>query len=404
MFYLSQILGDKIKDSSDKVVGKIKDLVVKQGSGVYSPIEFVLIKEKKTKKECLIPYKYVENLGGKELTLKTLYCNITTEKVMDHYLYLDRDIFDQQIVDLDGVRIVRVNDLKLGVFQDRICVLGIDVSFKGLLRRLGLERIDFLNILKTYLIDWRKAQPIHGHLQVKSIAQDLVKLHPADLANLVEKLNLDDASILLHSLDQATAARVMEELQPTVQEILIKHLDPDKAAALVGKMSVDELVDLIQSLPPEDAQAIMDKMPRDTKIQKVTKILQYEEDEAGGLMSAEYITAYVENRVEDLIEKIKKVSSEYTSIHFIYIIDHEGRFKGVVSLRRLLISDKKQTLKEIMHGPEETPVADVKASLLSVASLVTKYNLMSIAVVDKEKRLLGVITVDDLMRHFVPHA
>ncbi len=404
MFYLSQLVGDTIKDSSEDVIGKLKDLVVNQQTGVYSPVEYILIKEKKSKKECLIPYKYVENLGNKEITLKTLYHNIVTEEATQNYLYLDKDILDQQIVDIDEVRIVRVNDLKLGVLHGRVCVLGIDVSFRGIMRRLGLEKLDFLNLLKIYLIDWRKAQPIHGHLQIKTIAHDLVKMHPADLANLVEKLNLDDASILLHSLDQATAARVMEELQPTVQEILVKRMDPDKAAAVVGKMSVDELVDLMQSLPEEDAQEIMGKLPRDAKVQEVKKFLAYEEDEAGGLMSAEYVTAKAGETVEQAIEKIREVFDTFTSIHFIYIIDEENKFLGVVSLRRLVVADKNQKLKDIMRGPENMPVATARQSLLEVASLITKYNLMSIAVVDKDKKLLGVITVDDVMRHFVPRA
>lgn len=404
MFYLSQILGDKIKDSAENVVGKLLDIVVRQDAGVYSPVEFLLIKEKKTKKECLIPYKYVENLGLKEITLKTLYCNILMNEEAQNYLYLERDILDQQIVDIEGVRIVRVNDLKIGNFQEKICALGIDISFKGILRRLGLAKIDFLNFFEVSLIDWRKAQPIHGHLQLKTLADGLVKLHPADLANLVEKLNLNDGSILLRTLDKATAARVMEELHPEVQKILVKRWGPEKAAELVSKMSVDELADLMQSLSDEEAREILEKLPRDTKIQKVKKFLEFEEDTAGGLMSAEYLTAYPETVVAEVIEKIKKVFSEFASIHFIYVVDRDGQIQGVVSVRRLLISDKNQIMEKIMRSALKMPVATVNQDVLEVASLMTKYNLMSIAVVDQNQKLLGVITVDDLMRHFVPHA
>jgi len=404
MFYLSQILGNKVKDSAENVVGRLLDVVVKQDAGVYSPVEFLLVKEKKTKKECLIPYKYVENFGLKEITLKTLYCNIITNSEIENYLFLEKDVLDQQIVDIDGVRIVRVNDLKIGNFQEKMCILGIDISFNGILRRLGLEKLDFLGLFKATLIEWRKVQPIHGRLQLKTLADGLVKLHPADLANLVEKLNLNDGSILLRTLDKATAARVMEELHPEVQKILVKRWGPEKASELISKMSVDELADLMQSLSDEEAREILEKLPPDTKMQKVKKFLEYEEDTAGGLMSAEYITAHPETTVAEVISKIKKVFSEFASIHFIYIIDREGKIQGVVSVRRLLVSDKDQTMEKIMRSALKMPVATVGQDILEIASLMTKYNLMSIAVVDDNQKLLGLITVDDLMRHFVPHA
>jgi len=181
-------------------------------------------------------------------------------------------------------------------------------------------------------------------------------------------------------------------------------LEPEKAAALVSKMSVDELVDLMQSLPDEDALEIMNKLPRDIKTQRIKKILEYEEDEAGGLMSTEYITTTEENTVEEVIENIKKFSSDYNSIHFVYVIDKENKFKGVVSLRRLLVAEKNEKIKDVMRGQDNIPVATVTQELLEVASLITKYNLTSIAVVDEQRKLLGVITVDDLMRHFVPQA
>jgi len=404
MFYLSEIIGAIVKDSSDMVVGKATDLVIEQKAGIYSPLDYLLVKDKKTKEILWIPFKYVENLGQVAITLKTSFSNVPKTEIKKDHLFLYNEILDQQIVDTEGVRIVRVNDLKLGLFQEKICVLGIDISFKGLLRRLGLEKLDFLNLLKVYLIDWRKAQPIHGHLKIDALAESLVKLHPADLANIVEKLNLDEGILLLKTLDKNTAGRVMEEIQPEIQKILVQRLGLEASVQVVQKMSIDELVDLMQSLSPEESEEIIKKLPADLKIQKIKKMLLYPEDTAGGLMTTEFLSASDNTTVEEITKVIKDRFSEFNSIQFIYIVDKQNKFLGVVSLRRILIADKNQKLGEIRKQAEARPVVQVDQEVLEVASVITKYNLFSVAVVDNEQKMLGIVTVDDLMRHFLPRA
>ncbi|HPV70426.1 MAG TPA: CBS domain-containing protein [Candidatus Magasanikbacteria bacterium] len=404
MFYLSEVINASVRDSADTIVGKLVDFVIAQKAGAYSSLDYILIKEKKSKETIWVPFKYVENLGKGSITLATVLSKISKVQPKKDCLFLYNEILDQQIVDTGGVRIVRVNDLQLGLFQEKICVLGIDVSFKGILRRLNLDKLDFLNVFKVFLIDWRKAQPIHGHLKVDALAEGLVKLHPADLANIVEKLNLNEGILLLKTLDENTAGRVMEEIQPEIQKILVQRLGTEESAQVVQKMSVDELVDLIQSLSSEEAAAILKKLPEDIKTQRVKKMLVYSEDTAGGLMSTEYLTAFNNSTVEEVIENIKKHFSEFNTLHFIYIIDKDGKFLGVVSLRHLLIAEKKQTMQEIMKNLVKLPVVRVDQDIKEVSSIITKYNLMSIAVVDKDEKMLGVVTVDDLMRYFLPQA
>lgn len=404
MFYLSEVVDSPVKDSTDSVVGRLVDFVIAPKAGIYAPLDFILIKDKKTKETVWVPFRYVENLGRKSVTLKTAFSKIPKAESKKDYLFLYNEILDQQIVDTEGARIVRVNDLQFGLFQDKICVLGIDISFKGILRRLGLDKLDFLNLFKVYLIDWRKAQPIHGHLKVDTLAESLVKLHPADLANIVEKLNLNEGIILLKTLDKNTAGRVMEEIQPEIQKVLVQKLGTEASADMVYKMSVDELVDLIQSLSPEEASGILDKLPADLKTQRVKKMLVYPEDTAGGFMTTEYLTATSGSTVEDVVERIKGHFSEFHSLHFVYIVDKDGKFLGVVSLRRLLIAERQQTMQEIMRDLVKLPVVTVDQDIKEVASTMTKYNLMSIAVVDQNQKMLGIVTVDDLMRDFLPQA
>ncbi|MCX6778673.1 MAG: PRC-barrel domain-containing protein, partial [Candidatus Magasanikbacteria bacterium] len=305
MFYLSEIIGAVVKDSSETIVGKATDLIVEQKAGVYSPLVYLLVKNKKTKEIVWVPFKYVENLGQVVITLKTSFSSIPKVEAKKDYLFLYNEILDQQIVDTEGVRIVRVNDLKLGLFQEKICVLGIDISFRGILRRLGLGKLDFLNLFKVYLIDWRKAQPIHGHLKIDALAEGLVKLHPADLANIVEKLNLNEGILLLKTLDKNTAGRVMEEIQPEIQKILVQRLGSEASVQVVQKMSIDELVDLMQSLSPEESEEIIKKLPADLKIQKIKKMLLYPEDTAGGLMTTEFLSASDDTTIEEATKMIR---------------------------------------------------------------------------------------------------
>src|SRR3989338_5029083 len=184
MPYFSRLLFNKVKDSAEFVIGRFEDAVATPQAGAYAPLEFIQVKLKKDGKKVYIPFEYVENLGGNNISLKNIFKNIPVHKdVGEEVIHLKNDILDQQIVDLAGARVVRVNDLRIGIFENRMSVLGIDVSFKGLLRRLGLEGLDVFNVLKVNLIDWRQTQPVQGSLRLNMVAANLSKLHPADLAN-----------------------------------------------------------------------------------------------------------------------------------------------------------------------------------------------------------------------------
>jgi len=283
MLYLSQILNSKIKDSSDKTIGRLKDISVKSKAGAYAPLDFLIVKGKR-RKEYVIPYEFVENLSKEEITLKSLFKSIPNESLPESHAYLNRDVLDQQIVDLEGARVVRVNDLKLGLFEDRMSVLGIDISNKGLLRRLGLERFDFLDLLKVSFIDWRKAQPIKGILKLDTMSKDLTKLHPADLANIVEDLSLKQGSKLVRTLDAEMAAKVFEEIEPAVKKILVSYLGPEKASQIVEKMSADEIADLLQSLPREERDRFLSLL-QNGKLKKVERLIKYRKDTEARLVT-----------------------------------------------------------------------------------------------------------------------
>jgi CBS domain-containing protein/sporulation protein YlmC with PRC-barrel domain len=404
MPYLSRLLNSQVSDSADEVIGRLEDVLVKVKAGEYSPLEYVVIKRRHHKKRIFIPYEAVENFSREEVSLRTLYSKINIlDSLPDGYIRLNRDVMDQQIVDVAGARVVRVNDLRIGDFEGRMCVLGIDVSLRGFLRRLGLTWLDFFGLFKVNLIDWRKAQPVKGVLKLDSVSKDLIKLHPADIANIVEDLSVKQGGNLVLSLDKNMAARVFEEIDPEIQKILISSLSPEHAARISESMSIDELVDLIQSLPQHQSKQLLEYVEQD-RMKKVKKLLSYEDDTAGGLMTTDYLAGLPDETVEMTVEKIRKLSDSFRSVNYVYVIDEKGKYRGVISFRKLLVSSPQELLKDIMKRSMHLPVLHPKQSIKNVAHLMTKYDLNSAAVVDQDNKFLGVVTVDDVMRVLVPNA
>ena len=232
MPYLSKLLGQPVLDSADVKIGRLQDIIVSSETSKYASVEFLLLK--RGKERILIPYSYVENLSSKEVSLSAPYDKVQTvplDTAIENYLSLGKDILDEQIVDVEGARVVRVNDLRLGIFNEQMSVLGIDVSVRGILRRIKLEWL-LGGFFQPALIDWRHTQSVRGLLKLDTIAKNLERLHPADLANVIEDLNVKAGSRLVVSLDAKSAAKVLEEVDPHLQKVLVKYLGPEKMAGI----------------------------------------------------------------------------------------------------------------------------------------------------------------------------
>ncbi|MEK9165335.1 MAG: CBS domain-containing protein [Patescibacteria group bacterium] len=404
MPYLSQLLNNKIKDSGEEVAGRLADILIAPQLGIYAPIKFLMIKQRSQKKDILIPYEYVETLGQKTVTLKTLTASIPTQDAAaSDLIYLRRQVMDQQLVDISGARVVRVNDVRLGMFEGQMSILGIDVSLKGLLRRLGFEWLDFGNVWKTNLIDWRETQPVKGFLRLNIISKDLKKLHPADLANIVEDLSLKQGSRLVNFLDAKQAAQVLEEINPDLQKILIKNLGPKRVNKVLAQMSPDEMTDLLKSLPRKEAELFLQKI-KDVSAQKVDKLIKYPDNTAGGLMTLDFMSARPNWTVAKTILEIKKTSPSLHYLLYVYVTDNNGYFYGAISLRWLLISPSEIKIKKLLKKYPTYSLLRPNQRIPEIVNMMTKYNLFTAAVVDKKNKLLGMVGVDDVMRCLAPNA
>jgi len=406
MLYLSHIIGTKILDSADHVIGLLQDLVISPKTGEYAPVRFLVVKPVKGRKDVFIPYEYVDDFSKEEVSLKTLFKKVEVEKqVSERSVFLDRDVLDQQIVDVSGIRVVRVNDLRMGKVNGKMCVLGIDISTRGLLRRMGIEWMDVFNWFKVNMIDWRKAQPIRRELKLSMSSNDLDRLHPADLANIIEDLNIQHGGNLVESLDAKDAAKVLEEVEPKLQKILVKYLGPDKASDILSQMSIDEVVDLMKGLPREEAKVFLSHL-RGSKMKNVEKLLLYPDDTAGGLMTLDFMKVEPDMTVKQVLEEIKKHSSKYRSVLYVYIVDDDDKFKGVVSLRSLIVAESSKKMSDLTDENDFHRSSTLKPDddVDEIMEVMTKYDLFTAAVLDEHGKLLGIVSIDDVMRHLVPNA
>lgn len=406
MPYISELLNNQVYDSSDAPVGKLQDILITPKEGEFAPLEFLVIKIS-TSSIKFVPYEFVGNFNSSQISLKNLFGKIALSELpaAHNYAYLKKEVLDQQIVDVAGTRVVRVNDLRIGNFENRMCVLAIDPSFRGLLRRLGLGDSILVRLFKVNLIDWRQAKLLEGSAELKlnTAAEELTQLHPADLANLVEDLDVRYGSHLLASLDSAAAARVLEEVDPKLQTILIKYLGPQRAGKILSQMSSDELVDLIKTFSEPEARDYLSNVSGG-RTQILQKLISYPDNTAGGLMTLDYFSARPEWKVGETIEEIRKISHTLRSIVHIYVTDVEGKLKGAVSLRRLLLADPAKIMGKLAKDFPLHSTLKPHDGVRKVIRLMTKYNLYTAAVIDKDRKLLGVVTIDDVMRLLAPSA
>lgn len=402
MIFLSQLINVPIIDSKQEDVGRLKDVVVKGKNGEYPKVQGIIFSGGKQLN--FIPYSFIENLSRGEITLnKSKGWETGYESSTDEVL-LVRDVLDQQIFDVEGIRVVRVNDLQLVKIDKDFSLVGIDVSNKALLRRLGLSHLPLLRSLQSRFIDWHNVNLVKGalgKLKLKTPHQKLQKLHPADIANLIENLSHHESSKLVQSFDKETAAEVLGEVEPEYKDTLLEKINPKNLASILEEMPTDEAADVIQDLS-EHKRVLVFRRLGIRKAKVLHRLTKYKEDIAGGLMSTEYMSVHSEDSVRKAIAAIRRKSDEHRSIYHVYVIDNENHLMGVVSIRTLLLAKNNEKIGDLMAKVIKTVRTKMPAE--EVAHLMTKYNLLSVAVVDKNKKMRGIITVDDIMRFLVPDA
>jgi CBS domain-containing protein len=402
--FISELLKKPVLDPKGDELGRLKDFVVIKGDPL--PRVSALILEEK-KKRYVLEWENVGIFNKRIISSKVYSPRVEPYEPSEDILLIVRDVFDKQIVDADGAKVVRVNDVRLEGINDYACVNGVDVGLRGILRRLGIERkteklYQFLGkTISQNIINWGFIQPLEPRLSKISLnipRQMISALHPADIADIIRKLPHDQGIALFKGLDPNVAAEALPELDPDIQKAIIENIDKDYAIDVVERMPPDEAADLIADLETDKAQELLESIEEE-EAQDIQELLAHEEDTAGGLMTNEFISYPPDMQVQEAIERFKADAPDVEIVYYVYIVEDE-KLKGVASLKDLLLSAPNIPLSDIMQTKIKSvsPETDQQA----VAEIISKYNMLAIPVVDEDEELLGIVTIDDIIEILLP--
>jgi len=315
---------------------------------------------------------------------------------------------DLQIVDIDGRKVVRVNDLRLDDVEGRLHLVAVDVGAAGLLRRLGLER--GYRVLARNLrlptperyIDWEDVDPVEtsiASIRLRVPHGGLTELHPADLATIIDQLAPRDRAGVLAALDDEAVADAIEEMEPDTQVEVLEGLSPERAADILEEMSPDDAADLVADLSDETRHELMALMER-AEAEELGELLAFPEDTAGGMMTTEFVAVPADLSAGATIDRLRQLEPDAETIYYVYVVDPEERLVGVLSLRDLIVAPPSTPIGEVMI--DEPVAVQVEADRDDVATVVARYNLLAVPVVEEGGRLVGIVTVDDAIDTILP--
>ena len=403
MRFLSEIMKKTVIDLDGNKIGKFKDFVVSVNI-LYPLVEAISIRTS-AKKDILVSWEDVDHIN-KDIKLKVKFEDIKEYKLKKRDIKLVEEVLDKQVVDLEGKKIRRINDLQLSTTRGYYRLIGVDISFKGILRRLGLEKIASglkINLQEDY-ISWMDVDVLESdisRLKLKVPEYSLKKLHPADIAEIVDQLSINDSITILNSLDDEIAADALEEISPERQVSLFEEMETKRAADILEEMSPDDAADLIGELSDDRAQELLDLMDPE-EARDVESLLKYPEDTAGGIMTTEFAAVKDGLTARQTLNALRKMAGEVESIYYIYVLSNFNSLVGVMSLRELLLAEPEQKITEFMH--RDIISVDVMEEEHDVAKKIAKYNLLAVPVVKDENKIQGVVTVDDAIDIVLPTA
>lgn len=410
MAFISEILGRPVTDQDGKLVGNLKDLVARKTEFIHPCIQAIVVKRHGA--DMILPYSCVAVLFSPAIALKCSVHDTHPYRPDDNDIYLARDVLDKQIIDTDGARVVRVNDVEIVRVNGKIAVSNVDIGVPGLLRRIGLgslygrlhNRIASLKTLmpETY-ISWDDVELLSydQKMQLKVPRHRLADLHPADVAEILSDMNKLESNRFLELLDVEQLADTLEEVEPEYQASLVEGMPDEKVADVLEEMEPDEAADLLAELPPERSKDLLALMEKD-EAADVRKLLTYPEDLAGGIMTTEYATVRAEMTATEALTYIRENCSDAETVFYVYVINPEGVLEGVCSLRSLVFANPTATVEEIMI--KRIVSVDLYEEQDEIAQMISKYDLLAMPVVDSDNRLQGIVTADDALDKIIPTA
>jgi magnesium transporter len=407
MLYLSQVIGKPVRDPKGEPIGKVADLIVAIGER-YPPVTGLVVRT--DQRQIFLPWSSVDSVDTDGARLATSTLDMNKFRQRRNEILLRADLLDKQIVDIDGRRVVRVNDVSLDTVSGSLRLVAVDVGAAGIMRRFGMER-PYRAVARSLkvrnperFIDWEDVDPLESSIAAVRLRvphAGLASLHPSDLATIIDQLTPRDRAGVLASLDDEQVADAIEEMEPETQVEVIEDLEPDRAADILEEMSPDDAADLVADLSETAREEILALMEKD-EAKEVQELLGYPEESAGGIMTTEYIALPANLTAAQSIDRLRELEPDAETIYYVYVVDTDELLVGVLSLRDLIIAKPETVISDVMI--KEPITVSVLDDQDHVAGVIARYNLLAVPVVDDAGHLEGIVTVDDALDAVAPDA
>jgi magnesium transporter len=433
VLYLSQLLERTVLDPTGNPLGHLGDLVVRL-EGPYPPVIGLTLRLAGGRGvgplSAFMHWDQVRSLSPQAVILGSARLNLQRFRRRQRELLLRTDLLDQQVIDVSGRKLVRVNDVQLvtlGSTRLDVRLAGVDVGGLGLLRRLGVERpVTWVGQRVAArpldrVVPWADIEPIDlaelpgeeapvgtpgdddrdARPPIRLAHAKLAALHASEVAELVAMLSAPDRTAVLESLETEFAAETVGELEPEMRADVLEDLPRDSAIEILAEMPPDEAADALADVPQEVADELLEGLePEDAE--DVRSLMSYPDESAGAMMSTSFVALPSSLTAEQTIAELRRLAPPADEIYYVYLVGEGGVLDGVVSLRDLIVAQPDQPIGEVAATRDPVITLPASASKDDVVDAIDKYNLLALPVVDEERRLVGVVTVDDALAEALP--
>ncbi len=406
MIHFTELDRLPVYDAKGEYVGRLEDLGIDPS---HNSLRVALYLVKTPKKGILcISHEQMQSISIRAAQTTVPGADIRCYPADEGLLRVKKDVLDQQIIDVNDRKVVRVNDVDLDILPSdghtELRIVAVNVGLAAAIRRLLQGTIakhtirSISGLIPSTAIPWEFVNLIEPdparRVKLRISYDRVARLHPADIADILEELSREEQKAVIQSLDDETAAQAISEIPTHMQAAFLESIPSAEAADIVEEMPPDEAADVLQEMPPETSAEVLADMEKD-EAKEVRDLLGFEENTAGGLMTTEFVVVGEAATVEGAVAALKHFEGAVESVHAVYLINSNAVLTGAVPLARLLLAEANTPLKSLASDPVVS--VEAQADENAVVDLFHKYNLLSLPVVDDKKHLLGVITADDVL-------
>jgi CBS domain-containing protein len=400
ILHLSLVIGGDLVDPDGRRLGRLDDLLVRIGDDEYPPVSGAIARI--AGREVFVPAEWIAQIEHGRVTLSRTRLDLQPFGRREGELLLKQDLLDRQLINIDGARLVRANEIEIARVEGWWRVVGIDVGAQSLLRRL-LPRQLAPRIRPSGFLDWASLEPFTGHIptiRLRVPHPKLARLHPAELADLVEAAPHGQGEEIIAAVqhDPEREADLFEELADDRQLEFAGDRDDGEIADLLARMETDDAADLIAQFDDERRTRLLELLPA-VQRRRLRTLLGYEPLTAGGLMSPEFIAVYTQATQAEALDRVRRAAAPSDALAWIFAITTHRRYRGAVSLPDLVRADSDTSVIDLIS---HTRSVTIDAGIEEIGRAMTDYDLTVVPVLDDAERPIGVITVDDVLELIIP--